>query len=148
MDISQHTEVQPCSCSIITQSLNKAPKTISPGKASHQAPGSLLPTEPLLMEKASSTKMVIKGEGGMRNRRGGREVGSTCPPSWAPAQLSVSCQCPQRQTLVLVRVGTWGWYRSPIPKGIAYPPKTGKKGHLGEMPSIICSLRVLDHTYK
>lgn len=35
----------------------------------------------------------------------------------------------------------------PRPKGIDYPPETGKKGHLGEMPSIICSLRVLDHTY-
>lgn len=78
--ISQHTEVQPCSCSIITQSLNKAPKAICLRKASHQAPGSLLPTEPLLMEKASSTKTVIKWEGGMRSRRGGREVGSTCPP--------------------------------------------------------------------
>lgn len=31
---------------------------------------------------------------------------------------------------------------------IAYPPGTGKKGHLGEMPSLICSLRVPDHTYK
>lgn len=84
----------------------------------------------------------------MRSRRGGREVGSTCPPSWAPVQLSMSCQCPQRQTLVLVRVGTYGRYGSPIPKGIAYPPETEKKGYLGEMASMICSLRVLDNIYK
>lgn len=32
--------------------------------------------------------------------------------------------------------------------GIAYPSGTEKKGHLGEVPSAICSLRVLDHTYK
>lgn len=32
--------------------------------------------------------------------------------------------------------------------GIAYSSGTEKKGHLGEMPSVICSLRVLDHTYK
>lgn len=78
--ISQHTTVQTCSCSIITQSLHKVPKAICPGKDSHQAPESLLPKEPLLMEKASSTKTIIKGKEGMRSRSGGREVGSTCPP--------------------------------------------------------------------
>ena len=71
--ISHYTEGQPCSCSIITQSVNKTPKAVSLGKASQQAPGSLLPTEPLLTEKASSTKTVINGEGGMRSRR---EAGS------------------------------------------------------------------------
>lgn len=54
--ISQHTELRHCSCPVITQSLNKDPKSICSGKDSHLAPESLLPTEPLLVEKASSTK--------------------------------------------------------------------------------------------
>lgn len=74
--------------------------------------------------------------------------GVPAPPSQVLAQLCMSCQRPQRETLVLVRVGTSGRCGSPIPKGIAYPLETGKKGHLGEMPSIICSQRALNHTYK
>lgn len=86
--ISHYTEGQPYSCSIITQSVNKTPKAISLGKASQQAPGSLLPTEPLVTEKASSTKTVIKGEGGMRSRRGGREWGVPAPhPGHQPGIL-------------------------------------------------------------
>lgn len=104
--ISQHTKVQTCSCSIITQSLHKVPKAICPGKDSHQAPESLLPKEPLLMEKASSTKMIIKGKEGMRNRAEAKRWGVPAPPSRALAQLCMSCQHPQRETLVLVRVGT------------------------------------------
>lgn len=104
--ISHYTEGQPCSCSIITQSVNKTPKAISLGKASQQAPGSLLPTEPLLTEKASSTKNGNKGGGTDEEQKGRQGVGSTCPPSRAPARHSMSCQCPQRQTLVLVGVGT------------------------------------------
>lgn len=76
--VSQHTEVQPC-VAPSSQSLNKAPKAISLGKASQQAPGSLLPTEPLLTEKASSTKNGKKG-GGRDEEQGGRQKGGEYLP--------------------------------------------------------------------
>lgn len=78
---------------------------------------------------------------------GGREVGSTCPPSWALAQLPMICQClPETDTGAGLSGNPQERCRNPSWR-LPYPPGT-EKGHLGEMPSSICWLRVLDHTYK
>lgn len=124
----------------------KAPKAVCLDKASYQAPGSLLPSEPLLTEKASSTKTGKKGGGRDEERRGGRRWGVPAPPR--PGHRPTSCELPvssEADTGAALSGDLKMW--EPL-LGTAYSSGTEKKGHLGEMPSLICSLRVLDHTYK
>lgn len=78
---------------------------------------------------------------------GGREVGSACPPARALAWLPMICQCLLKADIGAgLREDSQGRCRNQSWE-LPYPPGT-EKGHLGEMPSIICLPRVLDHTYK
>lgn len=129
--ISQHTEGQPCSCSSITQSVNKAPKAVSLGKASHQAPGSLLPTEPLLTEKASSTKNGYKGGGRGEEQKGRQGGGEYLPPN--PGTSPAFCELPvsSEADTGAGRSGDLREVWEPPPRGNCLPSWVRKEGSPG-----------------